>query len=482
MKEPTDYCRFFLFLGGFRVIVVLEMILKMENSAFLSSLLAYAEILRVKNGLKHISAGLIVAAASSYASFEYSGKVTTKIPEKFEPERLRLAVSMLSPHKLTLMPFICVKLRNPRNELDTPFSFQSSIRVARRRGRVLLSSDIVFFEAAAEFLPHLLSSMRNNPLFKDGVDTYALTRDIDNQILSYTDELLSETPMPSLERLHEIKQLSSLPPIVKIMEPSVMNDEFKKVIRISLEQRVLTLSIPDFFDTDAPLTLHIHRVNRTYVVHDNGSAVRYLRKCYKKADDVINKVCEPSVFDGDNFVGAFNSTKTFLSYIQRVVLLGHAYLYHNSIDKPFLRFFLEYSELKHRRDPLEDHLVQMLSDAVSFEFFETTGHVARLRTTSTMCDVPWAFVLEARGDELLLRDLNRGALKGEILEMLYYHHNIAGLDYELIAPYFQRFGCELRDGEIVLSGKAGDWRTLLLRYFNMAVLVSSLAELIKSPF
>ncbi len=445
----------------------------MKYSELLESILAKAEEWRKERGFRHLSAALIVAACSEFRFSEYTGQNETYYPELYEEERLRYVYKKLFKLGGNLRAPYMSKLTQRPDELDVLFDFCQSEEIAKKRGKDILSADLVFLSALSMLPPQDRYCV---PAYREALDVEQLMREIDANIYGYVVDQLSVVSAKLQKRLEEAIARRDWHPAKKFAEPEAVSHQFFDSVKVEYVDDILNLKIPHFFGEDE-LVLSIHWCKDAYYFHDNGCSFRVLKKNVgneEKAERIIKKTCHPQWIKGKKIIGVFTDSRHFLYLLQRLIFIAHGDLYFRRLTRPI---YLPNPEADYLDQSLAEPfdwrgLLNEFKEKLSFGYEEKCGLYFHVGTTYSLFSTSVSFLMETVEQSVRISDRLKGKTEGEIWEAFYWNHDDIQPYKRILSRYLKRFGAGLEGKDLYLEDSCEHWLPALFRFINLAVLLS----------
>lgn len=456
----------------------------MKHTALLTVILEKADAIKEEFHCPHLYASHIAAAVADFCAVKYTGfslSDMTYLPSRFEEERLRYVFSK----EVRLSSYFRMRLaRNTKyGEEEELFDLSCCESIASARGAEQLSSDTVFLCALTRLHESYRPVVRN---VCTDESILALLQDTDTNIYDYVIRKIEELRAALKKKADEAAAIRDWKPAPKFAQPDELTAMFLAKIEQRTDGNVLTLKIPHFFGS-TDLKLSIYQVGGIYYLHDNGCALRHLAKQVKdkeKCERIRKKVCHSSWLEQNKITGSFCSTFSFFHYLKMLVFVAQADLYYTKVSWQLYR-----KEKGHvypgteKAEPMDNAaLVEQLKEGIGFSYDEDLGLYCWSDVSSPLSSRRMSFLMETReGGYVRISDLRKGADEGEIFEAFYWDHDDITPYSKCISDLAARFGAQFDGRDVYLADKTGNFDKALLRFFNLAVLISALGYDIPIP-
>lgn len=454
----------------------------MNYSKLLTSILDNAERIRTQYGVKHLCAPVIVASVCEFRSHKYNGLSDEYYPVRFEEERLRYLhrkIIRLGGNLDSQYARMAVK----HSHLDTPFDFTDCKKLANDLQRHALSADIVFLLALEQIPPEHRICL--SP-FKASLPIQALLGETDRNIYDYVIDNINEVCKALQAKAQAAAAIRDWRPANKFAESEALSALFFDAIDSCTSGNKLTIHIPNFF-CDKSLVLSLHHYGDLYYIHDNGCAIDYLKTNVSDSDErnrILNAVCnEQWIVDG-KITGFFSQTYHFFYYLQRLIFIAHADLHHMKAERQFYDPNNSHQYIDSQLGEAHDFakLLQSLKENMCFGYDENAGLYFRIDTTYSLNSTTISFLIETLDDNTIrISDNRKGKIEGEIFESFYWSNDSLLPYRDFIETFTSRFGAYFDGENVYLIADQKDFISALLRFINLAVLLSELNRLIALP-
>ena len=370
-----------------------------------------------------------------------------------------------------------------REGLNEPFDLSASEKISLLRGSDVLSSDVVFLCA----LNKLQGKAKK---FVFGVETeeeiLARLSEIDANIYDFVIFEVEKIRLALEEKIRKAKELRDWKPAEKLMEPEQLALAFFDTVEKKVTEKCVELKIPKFFGS-SDLKLSIHLAGEIWYVHDQGTALRHLKKRLansEKVNTVLKKVCYAGYVDQGRVAGNFTSGYRFFLYLQKLVFVAHADLYYTRAEKQLYPKDRDeiYVPIERAEKLNANQLFDLLKQSISFSYDERRGITVCPQTHFSLFSTRPCFLIETKSEgAIVLSDARKGAVEGEIFEAFYWEHEDLSAYSKFIETFCNRFGAEFFNGGICLKEKKEKYFSALCAFFNLAVLLSELGHDIALP-
>jgi len=454
----------------------------MQCSELLSKIIKNAEQIKLEYGLKHNSATTIIAACSEFQFTQYSGLNDYYYPERFEEERLRYIYKKILKLGGNLRSNLIKKvLQNP--ELDLPFDFTQSEKIAEIREKTILSADLVFLSAFTTIpIQHRICPNE----YKKDLNIIEVMTNIDTSIYNYVIEENQKICEKLQKRINEAVYLRDWKPAKKFTEPQALSDSFFSNIKTELKDNILEIQIPFFFGI-SNLLLSVHCVDETYYLHDNGCAIKHLKSHLdnaQKLERILSKVCSKQWIKNGIITGFFTDVRYFFIFLQYLIFIANADLFYTRLEKQIYskdtaNQYLDSSYAK-PFDPTP--LLKKLKDSFRFGYDKNIGLFFNIATTYSLFSTHVSFQLETLYDDSIrISDSRKGKTEGEIFEAFYWLHNDISPYQQFVEKFANRFSVKFEDGNIYSYTNTEKLFQNLFNFINTAILLSEIGHNINLP-
>lgn len=445
----------------------------------LKELLHRADAVRQHFGGETLCASHIVVAVADFCRTKYTGFAFSDYEyPRFEEERLRYLFSKEVKLKSYFQMRLSHNTKDGVAEEALDMSFCEGI--AAERGADILSADTVFLCALARLHPSYQPTVRS-VRSEDAI--LPLLQETDANIYDYVIENIAEIQTALQKKSREAAAIRDWKPAAKFAEPEALRAMFLEKIQKTTAGNVLTLKLPKFFGrTD--LKLSFHQADGIYYVHDNGCALRHLsRQVTDKAKRtrILQKVCHICYLDGNRITGSFVQAHAFFYYLQMLVFIAHADLFYTKLEKQLYEKDKTYVYTKVSEPLNEAVLLQTLKNGIGFDYDENSGLSCCLDMRYSLGSGRAAYLLETLDGHVRISDKKKGRTEGEILEQFFWNHDHLADYSKFVSRFTERFGAELDGDHVYLTGKTEHFYEALVRFFNLAVLLSELGHHIALP-
>ena len=454
----------------------------MVHTDLLKAILEKANIIKTNHGGEYLCASHICAAVAEFCKTKYTGFTAFRYSyPPYEEERLRYIFSK----EVKLASYFQLRLsQNAKAGIrEEEFDLAGCESIAALRKGNILSADVAFLCA----LRDLHQSYRNNVLSAstDSAIT-ALLQETDVNIYDYVIDHIESICHDLRRKAAEAAATRDWKPAVKFCEPDDLASMFFGKIENTLSENILTLKFPSFFGT-TDLKLSIHQADEVYYVHDNGCAIRHLSKQVKdtqKKDRILAKICPACWIDSGRITGCFLQSSTFLHYLQKLVFVAQADLYHTRASRPFIAPDPEHVYIPATQaEPLDETaLLEVLKKCISFDYDQNKGLYYWLDTRYSLFSTRCSFLIETLNDkQIRISDARKHQTEGEIFEAFYWDHEDLAPYSKFISVIAARFGAEFDGRDLWLTDKKTNFFRAMMNFFNLAVVLSEFGHDIAVP-
>jgi hypothetical protein len=445
----------------------------MIHTALLEAILEGANAVKNASNCEYLCASHIAVAVAEFCGRTYTGlDFSTFCYPRFEEERLRYLFSK----EVKLAAYFRLRLsQNIKNGIpEEEFDLSCCEHIASLRGAPLLSSDVVFLCTLTKLHGSYKGAVRT-AISDEAV--IALLQDADANIYDYVIKRIDDIRSVLKKKADEAAAIRDWKPATKFAEPEALAAMFFEKIKKNVSKTVLTLRFPRFFGT-TDLKVSIHQAGDVYYIHDNGCTIRHLSKQVadqQKRDRIIKKVCHSCWIDKGRITGRFCRSFSFLYYLQSLVFIAHADLYYTKTEKPVYHrdkayFYVDADQA----DPLDAAaLLDELKNSIHFDYDENKGLYYWLDTNYSFSSGRASFLVETlERKRIRISDKNRGKIEGEIFEAFYWDNDDISPYSKFLSKITARFGAEFDGRDVFLSDKAENLFPAMVKFFNLAVLLS----------
>lgn len=456
----------------------------MRHTDLLETILSNANDIKNEYKSEYLCASHIAAAAADFCKTKYTGFSPSDMtfhPSRFEEERLRYIFSK----EVKLAPYFRLKLSlNAKNGVqEKEFDFSCCQRIAALRDAELLSSDVVFLCALTQLHESYTAVVR-----RATSDEAVLARlqDTDENIYSYVIEQIEDICSTLKKKASDAAAIRDWKPAAKFAEPEALCAMFFGKIEKKTAGSVLTLRFPRFFGA-TDLKVSIHRVGELYYVHDNGCAIRHLSKKLNDSQAcarALKKVCHSCWIRNGKITGSFINAFRFLYYLQMLVFVAHADLYYTKAETPLYEKDRKYIFVEaDQAEPLDEKaMLDELKNGIHFCYDENQGLSYWLDTNYCLFSGRASFLVETLDDKYIrISDAKKGKVEGEIFEGFYWCDKERALYSKFISKIASRFGAEFDGQNVYLTDKSENFYKAVVKFFNLAVLLSEFGQNIALP-
>ena len=456
----------------------------MLHTALLEAILDKATAVQNEFNSQYLCASHIAVAVADFCRTAYTGFSLSDVtyhPYRFEEERLRYIFSKEIKLASYFRTRLSVSARN--GEQEEAFDLALCERIAAQRGAEVLSSDVVFLCAVKE-LPQPYKATVKSVESTDSI--LVLLQDADANVYDYVVRNIDTVLCALQKKADEAAAIRDWKPAAKFAEPDALATLFFAHIKKESANNVLTLHFPRFFGT-ADLKVSIHKVDDVYYVHDNGCAIRHLAKRVKdtkKCQRALKKVCHPCWIHKGKITGDFIDAFRFMHYLQMLVFVAHADLYYTRAEKPLYGKDADwvYPDVNQAEPMDEAELLDALKKGIHFCYDENEGLYYWLETNYSLYSGRASFLIETLDEGLIrISDRKKGATGGEIFEGFYWREDNIAPYGKCISKIAARFGAAFDGKDVYLTAKNENIYKAMVRFFNLAVLLSEFGQIIALP-
>ena len=173
------------------------------------------------------------------------------------------------------------------------------------------------------------------------------------------------------EKAKQARAIRDWRPAEKFVEPETLKKHILETVHVAEVGEELQLMIPFFPSVELKLTISCK--DSVYYVHDNGAAMRQLRKHLKSETEVERILCtiwKRGIPEQEYVIGSFLNPQQFLNYLKLVVFVAHADLYYRRLDEKGIRYDYEL-QIPHKKEEFDKKLLlEQLKDCVDVKYEE----------------------------------------------------------------------------------------------------------------
>ncbi len=456
----------------------------MNYSRLSQDILKIADEIMLQSGEEYLSARVVVMAIAQLCNSPYMG--ITKYddrpyPEYYEEERLRYIFKKLFKGTPNIISHL-LKKRGSVN-IDNEFSQKLNTAceiTATNRGKKEIAAEYILLNTVL-LLPYD-QRVGVNAQYSGDFSISEILADVDENIYDFVIRSAKKVMLDLEKKLADVTAKRDWKPAEKFAEPQELLDQICQFIKTEYSKKELTVTVPCFFGAEnADLILSIGYYNGVYSVHDNGSALKVLKKNTEKFSIVFNRVKNNLSLDGENIVCNFCQWHTFLHYLQILIFVSHADLYYENLREEGLKCdndrTFEYGE-----EIPKDLFSRWQEDALYCKYHPDCGVMLGIYTTYSRNSTTVSFRFEKTENGVKISDNRIGKTEGEIFESFYWNNNNISQYSEFINRFCKRFGCVFDGENISLTFKyENSFVADFLSFLNLAVLLSELGDMIELP-
>ncbi len=456
----------------------------MQHSLLLKTILEKAEEIKKEFNYEYLCASHIAIAVADFCNSKYTGICISDnlYPSiKYEEERLRYIFK--KEVKLSSYFRMALSKANREGVKEEVFDVDACQEIATERNSIVLSADIVFLCALKQYQKICKQAVRSD-LSGNGV--FSVLQDTDEKIYDYVIENLQKVSAILNEKIRNTEAIRDWKPAAKFAEPQELAEMFFNKIKISSIDNVVVLKIPHFFGK-SDLKLSIYKVDDVYYIHDNGCAIKHLSKQLndkQKCERVLKKVCHSCWIDKNRITGNFTTANKFLYYLQKLIFVAHADLYYTKAVK-----HLYYKEKgfvfpsSHKAEPIDSEaLLNELKKTINFNYDENSGIYYWLNMSYSLFSMCASFLMETlENRQIRISDKRKGKCEGELFEAFYWDNDATAPYGKFISKIAARFGAEFDGIDVYLTDKQENFYTAILKFFNLAIILSEFGHDIDLP-
>ncbi len=456
----------------------------MLKTVFLKRILDTADAVKEEFGGQSLCASHIAVAVADFCRGKYTGfslSDETVHPVRFEEERLRY----LFAKTVRMSSYFRMRLSQnfKRGIVEKEFDLSVCEKTAASHGFEVLATDVVFLCALKE-IDELYRSAVVVDMSDDCISV--LLEDTDKNICDYVIENIAGLCGELKRKSDEAVALRDKKPAEKFAEPEDLSAMFFEKIEKHFCDNVVTLRFKRFFG-DSDLKLSIHKVDGVYYINDNGCSIKHLLKMAEnkeKAERALKRVCDRCWIDNGKVTGSFIGVSRFLYYLQRLVFVAHADLYYTKAEKPLYCKETGYVYLNmDKAEPIcEAEFLDEMKKGINFCYDENAGLYCWFDTKYSLSSGRASFLIETLKDRFVrISDRKKGRIEGEIFEEFYWSNEDIAPYGKFVKKIASRFGAEFDGRDIYLTDREESLFFALVRFFNLAVLLSEFGHDIALP-
>lgn len=443
----------------------------MNFSKLLEQIIEDAERLRISYEAKNLSAGFIIAAASR---FYFSRLISTDFnnyPEYFEEERLKYVYK----NTMRISDLSKTYARRASRFADAPFDFSKSEQIAAERGKNILTADIVFLSALADFPAEKRVCL---PKFRTDFSITEILEEADKNIYGYVIEQAEEAIKIIQLKANYAKTLRDKKAARKFLETQELQQMFFGSFKTEFKDEILHITFPFFFG-DTELKISIYTAEDIYIASDNGATLKLLREKVETEEfyKILLKVCNEQWIQNDEIIGIFSQPHRFYYYLCRLIFIANADTFYTRLKNCIYPKNDSYEHIEiERREVFEpSFLINELKETLSFSYDEDAGLRIGLGMLYSINCTNAAFLIETNEDgSITLSDGRKGKVEGEILESFYWNNDDIYEYEKLVKDLTGKFGVYLKEGNIYIDGPCEKFIEIWFKFINAAVLLSEM--------
>lgn len=445
----------------------------MTQTILCKALLEKAEAIKNQYSSADLYPSHIAVAAADLCQTPYTGLDSSYLAyPRFEEERLRYlfskTVRLSSYFKLRL------SINSKEGVQEAPFDFSYSEKIAALRGAEILSADVLLLCAFTNLHPTYQKTLQSVPADET---VLSLLQDADANIYDYVIKNIQSVCDKLTQKSADAAALRDWKPAAKFTEPESLASLFFKRINVSVSGNVMTVRFPQFFGT-TDLKVSIHSFGGLYYIHDNGCAIRHLSKHIPdqtRCQRILKRVCHTCWTEKGRITGSFLNANQFLQYLQNLIFIAQADLYYTKATCQLVGKEKGYRYVSARAaEPLDEKiLLELLKQCISFDYNENRGLYYWLDLHYCLSPARCVFLVETlEKGNIRISDRRKGEFEGEIFESFYWGHEDIARHKKFISKVASRFGGEFDGKNVCLTDKQDQIFRAMLRFFNMAVVLS----------
>lgn len=472
----------------------------MIQTELLKHIIEKANVIKQEFGSEVLSASHVVAAVADLCKTKYTGFA---LPDctypRFEEERLRYIFS--KEIKLAAYFRLRLSINIKEGVSEDQFKIESCEEIALLKNRDILSADLVFLCALKQLHNSYKGALRS---ISDNKSIFLILEDTDKNIYDYVIEKIDDIRCELKKKSDEARAIRDWKPAAKFAEPQELIKKFFDKVYTSCENDVLHITIPGFLrETD--LKLSIYKVKGSYIVNDNGCAVKCLSKRIDniKLKKVLELIWGKSNLQDNKLFTTFTDVKSVLYFIQEVILTANADLYYEYFrqdafgDRYYIEPCLSLANEQLAQEFNANAFLDALIETLTAYYDENKGLLLRFDTKYCNCSYGIKVLIETLSDGTLrLSDAykNKQYETGEMLEAFYSssREEYDDMYYEVMQKLAKPFGMEFDMTSSIIfpeySGNShnhknpymlstvGTWLQDFYKFINSAVLISVVAD------
>ncbi len=460
----------------------------MKHSSLLSTLLARAKQLGEEAGVKHLSAPCILVAVSALCATAYTGLTpydNDRFPEMYEEERLRYLYKQVFRSTASLTGRILKRrLTGELRRYDTDFfaAYTPFLETETAyRGKDILTADLVFLTAVQALdAPDRLGA---SPSYRTVFSVRDALEDVDAHIYDFVIGEIAVLRQRLQTKADEAAAKRDWRPAAKFIDPEELPTLLLTSASTVYADNTLELTLPFFFAAqDGALHLSIRRTGGVYTVCDNGCALTQLKRHTGTAfSSVLQAIRKNLSLESNGIIGAFSQPHAFFHYLQTLIFVANADLYHGELSEDGLYCDpdLTFATVGEPFDAGD--LLDQLKRRIQGRYDEHIGLYLSIAMTYSLNSTTVSYRIEALDDGTLrISDNCHGQTEGEIFESFYWTDRSLHSYRDYIGRFCDRFGADF-DGQAISLRTNGDLAPAMFRFIGLAVLLSEFGRLIELP-
>ncbi len=330
-------------------------------------------------------------------------------------------------------------IENKKNVLD---------ELGKARGNHVLSTDLVLLMVVRELEEPFCVTLYNE--WQDNWDVETVLEKLDQRIYDYVIVEVEKIIAQLNEKAERARAIRDWRPAEKFVEPEILKKYILETVQVTEAEEELQLMIPVFLSEELKLTICCK--DSVYYVHDNGAAMRQLRKRLKSETELEQILCaiwKRGIPEQEYVIGSFLDSQQFLNYLKLVIFVAHADLYYGRLDENGIRYDYEL-QIPCKKETFDKKmLLEQLKDCVAVKYDEEKGLLLRIfKRYALSSETPWVQLELLEKRQIQISDGRSGEQIGEVFEMLLFVSEDLSVHEESIQKVCERFDVEF-DGRSI---------------------------------
>ncbi len=459
----------------------------MNYSELLNDVINMAEQVQKETGMKCVSAACIIVAVARLCAENYKGLTKyddVLYPEAFEEERLRYLFKTVfkgGPGVIGVLMKSRLKKDSAKLDIDFLTEYKAELEAeATKRCAKVIPSDLVLLVAIKSLDPELRMS---KPEFAVDFSVYDTLKAVDNGVCEYV-MTETESVIGKLKaKQQQAEKIIKKRPAMKFAEPEEVLSLLSELITTEITDKSLKIHIKGFFNGTDDLTLVITRQDGAYYVHDDASSLAVLQKnSGENFQKVLDAIKGKLSLNEGRVLGAFCTASTLLHFIQVLIFVANGDLYYKDLDAElYSDNDINYVSADMGESFDANELIDEIKKSISCRYDEEKGLILALDMIYSYNNSTVSYLVETFERTLKISDNRKGCFEGEIFESLYARFDDIKPFKGYIEVYCKRFGADFDGESVSISSNTSQFATDMLKFINLAVLLSELGRMIEIP-